>query len=262
MVTAVARRFELTPAEVLQEVGARRDPPVRASRGPAFGTLVPLTAAADGTRRFRAPRDGAELRQVGPRLAMARDEVTVLQYRAFLDATGHRPPPDWTTQLGRLAYPVVSVHWDDARAYAQWAGGRLPTSDEWSQAAGLERRAYPWGNARPTRRQLEPNPPTLTGRLLAPGRVAPPGRSPIDLTPSGIRDMVWNVEEWCEDAQGRWARAVRGGSVAEDPADLPDLRRVRWRRRDHRSLTRGFRVVHEAWPLPPRAPIRASRVAR
>lgn len=251
-VVAVARRFELTPNEVLRAVGTRRDPPQAPPRGPAFGDLVPLNDAAGGTRRFRVVRDGAEVRQISPRLALGRDEVTVRGYRAFLDATGRPPPPNWSTQLGRLAYPVVSLLWEDAAAYAAWTGGRLPTSEEWSLAAGLTKQAYPWGNARPTRRQLEPNPPALVARLLEPGRIAPPGRSSIDLTRTGLRDMVWNVEEWCLDARGRWYRAVRGGSVAETPAELPDLRRVRWRRKDRRSLVRGFRVAYEAWPLPPR----------
>jgi hypothetical protein len=250
-VISVARRFELTPNEVLRAVGERRDPPQVPPRGPEFGDLVPLTDAAGGTRRFRVVRDGAEVRQVSRTLALSRDEVTVAGYRDFLDASGRRPPPDWSTQLGRPGYPVVSVSWDDAEAYARWTGGRLPTSAEWSRAAGLEGRAFPWGNARPIRRQLEPNPPALASRLLEPGRVAPAGRSSIDLTTGGLRDMVWNVEEWCHDTQGRWYRAVRGGSVAEDPRDLPDLRRVRWVRRDRRSTTRGFRVAYEAWPLPP-----------
>jgi len=62
--------------------------------------------------------------------------VTNEQYAAFLDATGHSAPPgwpEWATE-SRAAHPVVGVSGEDAAAYAEWAGKRLPTPEEWEVA--------------------------------------------------------------------------------------------------------------------------------
>ena len=55
------------------------------------------------------------------------------------------------TEPGELDHPVVQVSWNDAKAYAGWAGGRLPTETEWEHAArgGLQDVKYPWGDSDP-----------------------------------------------------------------------------------------------------------------
>ncbi len=83
-----------------------------------------------------------------------RTEVTNAQYGAFVAATGYRTPticdrgnPTYGDE-GKLNHPVICVNWDDAKAYCEWAGERLPTEAEWEKAArGTDRRTYPWGMA-------------------------------------------------------------------------------------------------------------------
>jgi formylglycine-generating enzyme required for sulfatase activity len=76
-------------------------------------------------------------------------EVTCEEYQRFVDATGHKPPPAWREGIfpsGWARRPVTDVTWDDASAYAAWAGKRLPTETEWELAArGADGRRYPWG---------------------------------------------------------------------------------------------------------------------
>jgi len=73
-------------------------------------------------------------------------EVTVQQYLFFCAATGRTMPeqPEWND---KNELPVVNVKWEDAKAYCDWAGLRLPTEAEWEKAArGTDGRIYPWGN--------------------------------------------------------------------------------------------------------------------
>ena len=71
---------------------------------------------------------------------MDNSEVTVGQFKKFVEQSGYSYQGDWNTvatySLGD-EYPMVSVNWNDATAYAKWAGKRLPTEAEWeSQPVG------------------------------------------------------------------------------------------------------------------------------
>ena len=148
--------------------------------------------------------------------AIDRTLVTNAQFAAFLKASGYKPrhpenflkhwqpgqkpPPD------KLEHPVVYVDLDDARAYARWAGKRLPTEEEWHYAAqGSDQRKYPWGN--------EFSPARCNGGqtgTTTPVTAFPEGRSPF-----GLYDMCGNVWQWTESerSDGRTRFAIlRGGS--------------------------------------------------
>jgi serine/threonine protein kinase len=102
----------------------------------------------DDGGRFNAPAREVYL----PAFLLDPTEVTNAQYAEFVAATGHPAPPHWGGSLPdrrQAGLPVVNVSFDDARAFAAWAGKRLPTAEEWAYAAGAnDRRVFPWGDTR------------------------------------------------------------------------------------------------------------------
>jgi formylglycine-generating enzyme required for sulfatase activity len=107
------------------------------------------------------PWEGSARRGHRRRISIApfhidRYPITNAQYKAFLDAASYRPTDDhnflrhWAAGAPRAGWenkPVTWVSLEDARAYATWAGKRLPHEWEWQYAAqGTDSRRYPWGD--------------------------------------------------------------------------------------------------------------------
>jgi len=157
--------------------------------------------------------------QVGP-FWMDRAPVTVGQYAKYLKETGTTPPKFWgDTDFDGDDQPVVGVSWQEALAYANWAGKTLPTEAQWEFAArGQENRRYPWGNYPPDRNRCN-----FDGNLGLPTFTM---MHEEGATPEGLLDMAGNVYEWTLDpytpyqyfrrdpkaAEKAPKRAARGGS--------------------------------------------------
>lgn len=145
----------------------------------------------------RLADEGPEYTVTLPDYWIDRYEVTNLQYKAFIDATGHRSPSHFrnrTYPKGKVDHPVTFVSWYDARDYCRWAGKRLPTEEEWEKAArGSDGRIYPWGNEFGIERA---NTPVRWARLGRQGDTTPIGAFPSGASPYGLEDMSGNVWEW------------------------------------------------------------------
>ena len=123
-----------------------------------------------------------------------RTPVTVAQYRAFCEATGRELPeaPSWGWKDD---HPVVNVRWEDAAAYSDWAGARLPNEAQWEYAArGPESRRYPWGDEDP-----DPSRAVYYGGGRKETSTAPVGSKLRGESWCGGLDLAGNVWEWCRD---------------------------------------------------------------
>jgi formylglycine-generating enzyme required for sulfatase activity len=147
-----------------------------------------------------------------------RHPVTNAAFKRFLDASGYRPADDhnfladWKEGAPRAGWdnkPVTWVSIEDARAYAAWAGKRLPHAWEWQYAAqGTDGRLYPWGNAW----DAACVPRVNRGRRLTPP--ADVDAHPQGASPFGVEDLVGNVWQWTDEFSDAHTRAavLRGGS--------------------------------------------------
>ncbi|NIQ00807.1 MAG: SUMF1/EgtB/PvdO family nonheme iron enzyme [Nitrospinaceae bacterium] len=134
-----------------------------------------------------------------PDFYIDRYEVTNQQYYIFTQATDHRPPKLWRGRKypeGWDHLPVTGVTFFDAAAYAEWAGKRLPSEQEWEKAArGSQDFHYPWGVGFDfSKANLSRTPiPRKEHGLKSVGSF-PQGASPY-----GAEDMIGNAWEWVWD---------------------------------------------------------------
>ena len=148
--------------------------------------------------------------------------VTNEEFKKFMDATHYTPRDtidflkDWrngTYPKGLGNKPVTWIDLSDARAYAKWAGKRLPHEWEWQYAAqGLDGRLYPWGNE--WKDSCVPVPDT-GHELRGPDDVnAHPGGA----SPFGVEDMVGNVWQWTDEyVDSHTAAAIISGGSYYQP---------------------------------------------
>ncbi|WP_084703943.1 formylglycine-generating enzyme family protein [Phaeacidiphilus oryzae] len=135
-------------------------------------------------------------------------------------ATWRAPEGPGSSLQDRWDHPVTHVGWSDARAFAAWAGGRLPTEAEWEYAArgGLDQARYPWGDELTPGGEHRCN--IWQGRFPTRNTAEDGyrGTAPVHaFRPNGhgLYNVSGNVWEWCAD---RWdpsdpdTRVMRGGS--------------------------------------------------
>lgn len=136
--------------------------------------------------------------------------VTVAQYLTFVEegTAPNREPGDWEEQQEHPNWPVVNVTWNQAAAYCEWAGGRLPTEAEWERAArGPKGTKYPWGSD-----DIDSSRANYDQSKI--GHPTPVGLYPSGASAESVCDMLGNVSEitsskWSELSS---SHVWRGGS--------------------------------------------------
>lgn len=145
-----------------------------------------------------------------PTYEIDRSEVTNADFASFAEATGYVTDAEnagkkgWRDELaeGKENHPVTRVTWNDAVAYCEWLGKRLPSEAEWEKAArGEDERSFPWGN------DWDLSKANVKDTGLR--DTASVGSFGTGASPYGVEDMVGNVWEWTAD----WYQAYPGNTT-------------------------------------------------
>ena len=174
-----------------------------------------------------------------PAFAIDQWEVTNADFETFVAATGFVTGAEdlgkksWRDSYGEGedGHPVVRVTWNDAAAYCEWVGKRLPTEAEWEKAArGADALIYPWGNE-----WVSGNANVKEAGIRSPVAVGSYGAG---ASPFGADDMAGNVWEWTADwyqaypgnstgdaYYGEQCRVIRGGGWFDEPVSLTTFNR-------------------------------------
>ena len=217
-------------------------------------------------------------------------EVTNRQFRQFVQQTGYQAEGDWQkyAQKHRMDHPVVNVTWNDAKAYAEWAGKRLPTEEEWEYAAkgGKAVKWFPWGDSPdPARANYRHQGESFWAGVVRLIGLRKMGTKPVgSYEPNGfgLYDMCGNVSEWCENVykpypdgpqedeiytghglfkksqKPMYGKAIRGGNWQSPNAVFVRITHRNEAVSSHFSNDLGFRCASSVSPhafgaLPPRS---------
>ena len=191
-------------------------------------------------------------------------EVTFGEYKRFLDAIAagtakfeedpsapqdkDHQPMQWDEIVAAITHksafgsvtltwdtPVFGVDWRDARAYASWRGKRLPTEEEWEEAArGTDGRLFPWGNSFDVMKCNSSQYPKPLKRTEV-------FAYPQDISPFGVVGMAGNVSEWTATTNADGTAVIRGGSWGEPEVQV--TRRLVDHPREYRGNNVGFRCA-------------------
>jgi formylglycine-generating enzyme required for sulfatase activity len=163
----------------------------------------------------------------------ATDYITVAEKQSKPETWQHPDGPESTIADD---HPVVCVYREDALAYANWAGRRLPTRLEWERAMrGVAGLTWPWGN------EWQDGVCNLQGSVTTPVDNYPDGVSPVECW-----DMVGNVWEWLADELDDGKLLLMGGSWAEQREAMPVGYKLRIAPGDGTDFDIGFRCALDA----------------
>jgi formylglycine-generating enzyme required for sulfatase activity len=195
---------------------------------------------------------------------LCKHEVTNGQYARFVEATGHAPHALWDEYKAHDRLPVSHVTWDDCVAYAQWAGGALPTEAQWEWSArGPEGRMYPWGSTWDRTKCNSAEywagralPTTdawtswvegvLGGDMVTPAKeiahLRDVGSYPSGASWCGAVDLAGSAWEWCSDWYGPYAAEAVTDPGGPGTGDARVLRGGGWCSDDYscRSANRNY----------------------
>lgn len=168
----------------------------------------PFTMGSDQGDPEDAPAHEVDL----PAFEIDKFEVTNADFAAFVEANAYKTYAEekgfrgWRDEWedGEDNHPVVMVNWNDATAYCEWLGKRLPTEAEWEKAArGEDGRRFPWGDEwDPARANVKEA--GLRGTTTA-------GSFGAGASPYGLEDVAGNVWEWTAD----WYQPYPGNTTAD-----------------------------------------------
>jgi len=186
-----------------------------------------------------------------PDYTIDRYPVTNRQYHEFCQETGHTSPKHWMDAVPGteiLNHPVCSVNQEDAMAYAEWIGKRLPTEAEWEKAArGTDGRLFPWGD------KFDPEACCWNRAETNVLTTDPVDAHPSGASPYGVMDMAGNLFEWCGDGPAddsnldravKYSAFLKGGAwITTEILDLRPAARGNSGHINNPSSFYGFRCV-------------------